>query len=76
MSRPVEVARGFRSPALRTLFLRAVAQGWRWRVGGDHVVLYPPDAATNPRPLILSTTAHDGRARATVEAQFRKAGLR
>lgn len=69
MSRPG--ATGWRSKTLRSIFLAADAAGWRWRESG-HVVLYPPDGS---RPFVLSKTAYDGPAMATVLAVARRGGL-
>lgn len=74
MSVPAGVQRAFRSQVLRELLLEADKQGWEWRVGGKHVVVYPPDR--DARPLILSTTAYDGAITMASRAQFRRAGLR
>lgn len=64
---------GFRSKRHRDAFLKAVAAGWRWRQGGNHIVLYPPDGS---RPLILSTTDADSeRNYKNNRAGFRRAGL-
>lgn len=73
MSVPVALRKAFRSRHHLDLLLKADEQGWEWRVGGRHVVCYPPDR-TRP-PLILSTTAFDGPAYKTTEGQFRRAGL-
>lgn len=62
---------GWRSKTLRSIFLAADAAGWRWRESG-HVVLYPPDGS---RPFVLSKTAYDGAAMASVVATARRSGL-
>jgi hypothetical protein len=74
MSVPVPLRRAFRSRALLELLVRADEQGWEWRVGGRHIVVYPPDATRTP--LTLSTTAYDGAANQISVAQFKRAGLR
>lgn len=68
-----KLAQGFRSPTLRRIFQEVVRQGWTFRWGGDHVVVYPPDGS---RPLILSTTAYDGPVMKRMVSRFRKAGLK
>jgi hypothetical protein len=67
------VSKSFRSATLRSIFIAVDTAGWRWRVGGDHIVVYPPDKTL--RPMILSGTAYDGAAMDSVLVRFRKAGL-
>lgn len=64
----------FRSEAISHIFDRVVEEGWRWRQGGDHVVVYPPDPTM--QPLILSGSAYDGPGTKTTEGQFRRAGMK
>ena len=63
----------FNSEAIAALFTEVREDpAWRWRIGGSHIVCYPPDGS---RPLILSTTAYDGPATRTTIGQFRRHGL-
>lgn len=63
----------FRSDMLAELFASAIAQGWAWKRGGSHVLIYPPDGGP---AISLSTTAPDSpRARNQI-AIAKRHGLR
>lgn len=63
----------FNSPILLSILRLCDEQGWRWRVGSRHVVLYPPDGS---RPLILSMTAYDGPINKQMVRRFQRAGMK
>ena len=74
MPDPRSIAAGFRTHEFARLFLLAVAAGWRWRMGGSHVVIYPPDKSLTP--VVLSITANDlFHGPANARAILRRAGL-
>lgn len=62
----------FRSPTLKRLFASAVAQGWTWKRGGSHILIFPPDGSP---AIALSTTAYDGKANLNLVARAKRAGL-
>jgi hypothetical protein len=63
----------FRSPTLKALFASAVAQGWKWRRGGSHVLIFPPDGSP---AIALSTTAYDGKMNLDLVARAKRHGLK
>lgn len=66
--------RKMKSEEIQAIFDAVIAQGWRWRNGGKHIVVYPADRSH--KPLILSLTAFDGPGTKNTRGQFRRAGLR